>query len=55
VSRISEPGVGIGPRGEPEVFTMAASSGRSDEMVVEAGDLDVTAVVEVAFHLEPNP
>jgi uncharacterized protein YggE len=55
VSRISEPGVGLGPRGEPEVFAMASSSGPSDEMVVEAGDLDVTAVVEVAFHLEPNP
>jgi uncharacterized protein len=54
VIRIREPGVGIGRQGEPEVFAMAASSGPADEMVVEAGDLDVTAVVEVAFRLEPN-
>jgi uncharacterized protein len=54
VIRISEPGVGIGRQGESEVFAMASSSGPADEMVVEAGDLDVTAVVEVAFRLEPN-
>jgi uncharacterized protein YggE len=54
VIRISEPGVGIGRRGEAAAFAVASAAGPSDEMAVETGDLDVTAVVEVAFRLEPN-
>jgi uncharacterized protein YggE len=55
VIRISEPGVSIGRHGEPQVFAVASSSGPADEMVLEAGDLDVTAAVEVTFRLEPKP